>query len=103
MIAPQTHLLVQKLSKEAYNCVLVYKPQGDKTQIGPVNDDLDIKKNTFVIAFQTKQQLEMFKKHASKIVCVDSTYNTNRYSFPLVTLLVPDEFNKGYPVAFLMR
>ena len=44
----------------------------------------------------------MFIKHSKKIVCIDSTYETNQYEFPLVTLVVADEFNKGYPVRFFI-
>ncbi|XP_056009327.1 uncharacterized protein LOC130046477 [Ostrea edulis] len=42
----------------------------------------------------------MYKKFASRILCMDSTHKTNSYSFKLVTLMVADEFRKGYPVAF---
>ena len=41
-------------------------------------------------------------KNASKIVCLDSTHCTNKYKFKLITLMVQDEFGKGYPVAFLI-
>ena len=37
----------------------------------------------------------MFEQNASKIVCIDSTHRTNQYAFSLITILVPDEFNKG--------
>ena len=43
----------------------------------------------------TKEQEVMLKKNASKIVCLDSTHETNQYKFKLVTVLVPDEFGKG--------
>ena len=43
----------------------------------------------------------MFKKFAnSHVVCVDSTHKTNGYDFPLITVLVADEFGEGYPVAW---
>ena len=44
----------------------------------------------------------MLKQNASKIVCVDATHDTTQYGFKLITLLVPDEFGKGYPVAHLI-
>ena len=97
------YLLVKKLSQESFSSIVVYKPHGEKTLIGPSTlNDIDVKKDTFVIGIQTRQQLNMFKKNASKIVCMDSTHQTNQYQFPLTTLLVPDEFNKGYPVAHLI-
>ncbi|XP_065642869.1 uncharacterized protein LOC136074474 [Hydra vulgaris] len=51
-----TYLLVQKLMCEEFNSILVYKPQGQPAIIGPkVYDDIDINKDLFVIAIQTKQ------------------------------------------------
>ena len=44
----------------------------------------------------------MFEQNASKIVCIDSTHRTNQYAFSLITILVPDEFNKGYLVRHLL-
>ena len=44
----------------------------------------------------------MFIKHSKKIVGIDSTHETNQYEFPQVTLVVADEFNKGYPVGFFI-
>ena len=44
----------------------------------------------------------MFIKHSNKIVCIDSTQETYPYEFPLVTLVVADDFNKGYPVGFFI-
>ena len=98
-----TYLLVQKLMCEEFNSILVYKLQGQETIIGPkVYDDIDLNKDSFVITIQTKQQLAMFEKHGSQIVCIDSTHCTNQYAFPLVTLLVRDDFKRDYPVAFFI-
>ena len=33
---------------------------------------------------------------------MDSTLNTNKCEFPLTTIIVPDKFNRGYPVAWLI-
>ena len=44
----------------------------------------------------------MFQKRSNKIHCINSTHNTNNYEFPLATIIVPDEFNRGYPVAWLI-
>ncbi|XP_047129782.1 uncharacterized protein LOC124809824 [Hydra vulgaris] len=98
-----TFLLVQKLKSEDFNSILVYKSQGQQTVIGPkVYDDIDLNKDSFVVGIQTKHQLSMFETHSSQIVCIDATHCTNQYAFPLVTLLVRDEFKRGYPVAFLI-
>ena len=99
-----THLIVKKLQLESYNCVIVYKPQGQAVETGPgMYNDIDVKKDLFVIGIQTKEQLEMFQKRSNKIHCIDSTHNTNKYKFPLTTIIVPDEFNRGYPVAWLIQ
>ena len=101
--ATSTFLTVKKLEEESYNPIIVYKPQGSKVVIGPTTyDDIDLTNDIFAIGIQTKEQLEMFVKHAHKIVCIDGTHKTNQYEFPLINLLVPDEFNKGYPVGHLI-
>ena len=96
--AMSTYLIVQSLVKEKYNSVLLYKPQNEKTVIGPAlpADDL------FLLGTMTKQQEVMLKKNSDKIICLDSTHSTNQYKFKLITLLVPEEFCKGYPVAHLI-
>ena len=60
-------------------------------------DEIDVNGDLFVLGIQTKEQRDMFIKGSQKILCIDATHSTNRYGFALVTLLVPDEFGKGYP------
>ena len=91
--------IVNKLCHEKYSPILLYKPQNEPVVVGPS----DIPANDlFMLAFMTKEQAEMLKKHSSKILCVDGTHGTNQYAFNLITVLVPDEFGKGYPVAHLI-
>ena len=79
------------------NPILMYKPQGQIFS----DTTFNLAKNDFCLAIQTKLQQEMFKKCAnSHVVCVDSTHKTNGYDFPLITVLVADEFGEGYPVAW---
>ena len=59
-------------------------------------------KDTFLLGYQTEDQLNMLEKHATKIVCLDSTHCTNVYKFKLVNLVVQDEFKRGYPVGHLI-
>ena len=92
--ATSTYLKVQALTKEKFNPILLYKQQ-DK-----VNSSIPLKKEDFICAFMTQQQLQMYQEHAGNILCMNSTHNTNVYSFLLITLLVPDEYDKGYPIAF---
>ena len=97
-----TFLMVKKLQQDDFNIILVYKPQGEKTLRGPkMYVDIDLKNNIFAFGFQAKEQLKMFQKHAHKIVGIEATHKTNQYKFPLINLVISDEFNKGYPVAYL--
>ena len=97
--ATSAFYIVNNLRQEKYDPILLYKPQNEHVIVGPstiLADDL------FLLAYMTKEQEDMFKKHSSKIVCVDGTHGTNQYAFNLITVLVPDEFGKGYPVAHLI-
>ena len=94
--------MVKMLQQEDFNIILVYKFQGEKAMIRPkLYDDIDLKNNISASGFQTKEQLKMFEKQAHKIVCIDTMHKTNQYKFPLINLVVPHEFNKGYAVAHL--
>ena len=98
-----TYLFIKKLEKESFNSVVVYNPQGETTVIGPKSyGDMDEKNNFFVIGIQTKQQLDIFEQNSSKVVCIGSAYRPNQYALSSITILVPDEFNKGYPVGHLL-
>ena len=56
-----TYLLIKQLQEEGLDTVLVYKPQGGDVLIGPsVYNQLDLKKDLFVLGIQTQQQREMF-------------------------------------------
>ena len=55
-----------------------------------------------LLGFKLKEQHERFVKHSSKITCTDATHGTNQYGFPLMSLVVPDAFGKGYPVDHLI-
>ena len=98
-----TFLMVKKLQQDDFNIILVYKPQGEKILRGPkMYDDIDLKNNIFAFGFQAKEQLKMFQKHAHKIVRIEATHKTNQYKFPLINLVISDEFIKGYPLAYLI-
>lgn len=92
--ALSTSLKVEALRQESFNPVLLYKQQGIE------DPSKRLAKEDFILAIMTKQQLDMYQKFAGRILCMDSTHKTNSYSFKLITLMVADEFRKGYPVAF---
>ena len=89
-----TSLKVDALRQESFDPGLLFKQQGTED---PTHG---LSKEDFYLAIMTKQQLDLHKKFAGRILYMDFTHNTNIYSFKLITLMVPDEFRKGYPVAF---
>ena len=98
-----TYLFIKKLELEKYNPVILYKPQGEKYLIAPQKcKENDEKLELLAIGIQNKEQHEMFVKHSSKITCIDATHGTNQYRFPLISLVVPDDFGKGYLVGHLI-
>lgn len=88
---------VEEMKTEDCNPVLLYKAQGDNQQ----NNCKNLNGNDFVLVLQTPLQAEMMKQF-SKIVCVDSTHGTNGYDFNLISIIIVDEFGKGYPVAWCL-
>ena len=85
---------VDALRQESFDPVFLFKQQGTEDPTHGISNE-----NVF-LAIMTKEQLDIYKKFAGRILCMDSTHNTNIYSFKLITLMVPDEFRKGYPVEF---
>uniref|UniRef100_A0A6P7H660 Uncharacterized protein LOC114347558 n=1 Tax=Diabrotica virgifera virgifera TaxID=50390 RepID=A0A6P7H660_DIAVI len=46
-------------------------------------------------------QKEILLKFGSDLIAIDGTHGLNPYNFELTTILVTDEFNNGFPVAFM--
>ena len=92
--ATSVHCWVNDLRDREYDSVLCYKPQGELKYGLPQSD--------FLLGIQTEFQKDTMKKHASKLVCLDSTHCTTGYDFLLVTVLVKDEYGEGVPVAWLI-
>ena len=88
--ATSVSLFISELQHESFSPVVVFKPQGEKHPKYP-----NISKEAFVLVIQTKFQLQLNKKHAPTIMCIDSTHGTNQYRFKLITMAVPDEHGKG--------
>ncbi|XP_035234107.1 uncharacterized protein LOC118205936 isoform X2 [Stegodyphus dumicola] len=98
--AVSVNSIIETLKCEAYNPVLLYKPQNNSTLYGPTDlDNLPNHKVSFALGLQTREQKEMMIKGCTEILCIDSTHKTNQYDFYLLNLIVPDEFGCGYPVA----
>lgn len=83
-------LYVAKLQQEAFNSILMYKAQGELDPSFP-----SLSSDSFVLALQTEFQLDLYKKYASSVLCIDSTHGTNAYNFKLITCIVADEFGQG--------
>ena len=97
--AKSVMLTVDKLQREEYDPVLIYKPVGGDLVVG--NSDLKSLPNfdsLFLLGLQTREQRDCLKQFATKILCVDCTHCTNQYGFQLLNLVVQDEARKGYPV-----
>ena len=82
--------IVAELKQEVYNPILCYKRQGTPDPNFP-----QLPADSFIVAFQTEFQKELYEMFASTIVCVDSTHKTNCHDFKLITILVPDEYGEG--------
>lgn len=78
--------------------MLVYKSQGSIDSTFP-----NLSAESFLLVLQTEFQLEQYKKHASKILCIDSTHGTNAYHFKLITAMVSDDFGQGIGYPFTMH
>ena len=88
--ATSVSILVQELRMEPFNPVLMYKPQGEVAPECPT-----LSKESFLLAIQTKFQMELFRENSNKFFCIDATHGTNAYRFKLITCLVPDKFGHG--------
>lgn len=88
--ATSVDILVHELQQEPHDPILIYKPQGTVMDEYP-----KLRKESFVLAVQTKFQMELYQKFSSRILCIDATHSTNAYRFKLISCVVPDEFNQG--------
>ncbi|KAK3920487.1 Zinc finger and BTB domain-containing protein 11 [Frankliniella fusca] len=96
--AESVYFKVMILMKEEYNPILIYKPKGEKTVIGPEGSE-HLPQDVFLLAFQTKEQLEMMVEGCKEILAIDETHSTNPYDrYQLLNMMVRDKFNRGYPV-----
>lgn len=80
--------------KEDGNIIYEYKRQN--------NDHPLLKYEDFSLAFSFDIQLNMFNSFGGDRICIDSTHGTTGYDFELVTIMVIDEFEEGFPVAFCL-
>lgn len=76
--------------------IILYKKQGEIDTANVFN------KEDFLLAFMTTSQKQLLHKFGNEgIICMDATHGTNPYDFKLITILTVDDFEEGFPVAFL--
>ena len=88
--ATSVSIRVAELQQEPFNPVLAYKPQGTSHSQFP-----SLPLESFILIIQTEFQMQLYRKYAHKILCIDSTHCTNAYRFKLISCLVQDEFGTG--------
>ncbi|KFM74894.1 hypothetical protein X975_12859, partial [Stegodyphus mimosarum] len=79
-------------SMKEKNCVLLYKEQGDQHETLPKED--------FMLVIMDPMQQHMLSTFGCDRVCVDSTFGLTGYGFELVSIIVIDKFEEGFPAAF---
>ena len=88
--ATSVSMMVAELKEEPFSPILIFKPQGIEDPTYPT-----LPAQSFLLAIQTQFQMELYRKHATTILCIDSTHGTNQYRFKLITCIVPDDHGKG--------
>ena len=87
------------MEKKEDNPVLLYKQQGHILADVGVNNGLDL--NDFALVIQTSLQREVLQTCGSnRVVGIDATHGTNGFDFKLISVLVVDEFEEGFPVGW---
>ena len=82
--------IVEKLATEQFNPVLGYKEFGVHDNNFP-----NLPTDSFLLILQTEHQKQMFQRHSARVVCVDSTHNTNQYDYKLIKMMIRDDYGPG--------
>ncbi|XP_050497561.1 uncharacterized protein LOC126878735 [Diabrotica virgifera virgifera] len=94
--ATSVHLWVTECLQTKPSPVLFYKQQGIIMDNNP-----EFKSNDFCLIFMNAVQKKMLVKFGKSVIAIDGTHGLNSYDFELTTILVRDEFENGFPTAFL--
>lgn len=84
---------IQEWNKREYNTVFLLKQIGESYP--------GLRTEDFALAFMDKN-VEQKLKNFKRIMCIDGTHGTNARNWDLIIVLVKDERNIGFPVAFLV-
>ena len=80
-------LAVAELQQEDFNPVFYFKQQHVVDEQHP-----QFSREAFLLMFRSEFQQQMYLRFASKILCINSTHDTNAYKFKLLTVMVADDF-----------
>ena len=97
-VAPNDVAAVELMAKEMGDTCLYYHPQdveppavaGGKPK---VNQHLRL-------ALCSPVQAKMLKAFGTKLIFMDAVYGVGKHGFPILTLLVKDDFGNGFPVVW---
>ncbi|XP_072391062.1 uncharacterized protein [Diabrotica undecimpunctata] len=88
-----TALKVQEWNANNKNYAFLFKKEGEQHEI--------LKKEDFVLGFMNSVMEDKLRKFSS-IICMDGTHGTNKKGMDLTIVLIKDDKNAGFPVAFLL-
>jgi hypothetical protein len=60
-----------------------------------------LRKEDFAVGYMNSIMEKKLRDH-KRIICIDGTHGTNRKEYELTRVLVKDDENMGFPVAFLV-
>ncbi|XP_063921905.1 uncharacterized protein LOC135136511 isoform X1 [Zophobas morio] len=86
-------LKVREWNREGKNFAFFFKPEGETHDI--------LKKEDFALAFMNSAMEDKLRNFTT-IVCMDGTHGTNKKGLDLTIMLIKDDRNAGFPVAFFL-
>ena len=95
--ATSVMLAVAELQQEKFNPVFYFKQQHVVDELYP-----QFSREAFLLMLLSEFQQRMYLRFASKILCIDSTHDTNAYKFKLLTAKVADDFAVGKKVCLCL-
>ncbi|XP_072386924.1 uncharacterized protein [Diabrotica undecimpunctata] len=88
-----TALKVQEWNANNKNYAFLFKKEGEQHDV--------LKKEDFALGFMNSVMEDKLREFHS-IICMDGTHGTNKRGMDLTVVLIKDDRNTGFPVAFLL-
>ncbi|XP_072402420.1 uncharacterized protein [Diabrotica undecimpunctata] len=88
-----TALKVQEWNANNNNYAFLFKKEGEQHDV--------LKKEDFALEFMNSVMEDKLREFHS-IICMDGTHGTNKRGMDLTVVLIKDDRNTGFPVAFLL-